>query len=135
MEEKANWILYILGGIAAFFSFRWLIRLLGMSDGKEGFGFKDFKNLLSLSFFLWASVYIITKEANRPQNTEHIFSEMWLAFVFCGLLYVLSMEFVFDKFAEILKLLIDLRARTRQTTTTDSTTQTVTTTGKPEQEA
>lgn len=133
MNDKTNWILIILGAILAFFSFRWLYRILSASDGKEGFSFKDFKNLLSLSFFLWASVYIIVKEANRPQNTEHIFSEMWLAFVFCGLLYVLSMEFVFDKFAEILKLLIDLRARTKQTTTTDSTTQTVTTTGKPEE--
>lgn len=133
MNDKTNWILIILSAIFAFFTLRWLLKLFGMSDGKAGFSFRDFKNLLSLSFFLWASIFIIVKEANRPANSEHIFSEMWLAFVFCGLLYVLSMEFVFDKFAEILKLLIDLRARTKQTTTTDSTTQTVTTTGKPEE--
>lgn len=132
MNDKTNWIITIISAVLAFFTFRWLYKLLSLSDGKEGFSFKDFKNLLSLVFFLWASIYIIVKEANRPQNSEHIFSEMWLAFVFCGLLYVLSMEYVFDKFAEILKLLIDLRARTKQTTVTDTNTQTVTTTGKEE---
>lgn len=135
MSERANWtdiVLIILGVFFAFFSFRWFFRLLGMSDGKAGFSHKDFKNFISLAFFLWAAIYIIVKEANRPSNSEHIFSDMWLAFVFCGLLYVLSMEYVFDKFADILKLLIDLRARTKQTTTTDTSTQTVTTTGKPE---
>jgi len=122
MNDKTNWIIIILGSIFAFLSFRWLFKLLGMSDGKAGFSLKDFKHLLSLSFFLWASVYIIVKEANRPQNSEHIFSEMWLAFVFCGLLYVLSMEFVFEKFAEVLKLMIDLR--TKKTTITNETSET-----------
>ncbi len=130
MNDKSGWLIIVLTSIVGFFSLRWLFKILSMSDGKDGFSFRDFKNIISLVFFLWASVYIIVKEANRPQNTEHIFSEFWLAFVFCGLLYVLSMEYVFDKFAEVLKLLIDLRARTKQTTVTDVSTQTVTTTGK-----
>lgn len=126
MNEETNWIWIVVGAILAFFSFRWLFRLLGMSDGQKGFSFKDFKNLISLGFFLWASVYIIVKEANRPENSEHIFSEFWLAFVFCGLLYVLSMEYVFDKFGEILKLLIELRVKkssiTHETSQTTSAT-------------
>jgi len=130
MNDKTDWLLIVLTSIAGFFSMRWFFKLLGMSDGKDGFSFKDFKNIISLAFFLWASVYIIVKEANRTANTEHIFSEFWLAFVFCGLLYVLSMEYVFDKFAEVLKLLIELRAR--KTSVTHETSQTTTTTGKDE---
>lgn len=130
MNDKTNWILIIVGGIITFLSFRWFFRLLSTSDGKAGFSFKDFKNIISLAFFLWASVYIIVKEANRPQNSEHIFSEFWLAFVFCGLLYVLSMEMVFDKFAEVLKLLIELRVK--RSSVTHETSETTTTTGKQE---
>lgn len=130
MNDKTNWILIIVGGIITFLSFRWFFRLLSTSDGKAEFSFKDFKNIISLAFFLWASVYIIVKEANRPQNSEHIFSEFWLAFVFCGLLYVLSMEMVFDKFAEVLKLLIELRVK--RSSVTHETSETTTTTGKQE---
>lgn len=132
MSDKTNWtdiVLIILGVVFTFFSFRWFFRLLGMSDGKAGFGYKDFKNLISLVFFLWAAIFIIVKEANRDR-VEHLFSDMWLAFVFAGLLYVLSMEYVFDKFADILKLLIDLRARTKTTTTETTTTETESQTGK-----
>ena len=112
MSDKVHWTdvaLVAIGAVMAFLSFRWLKKLFSSSDGKEGFSLQDFKSLVSLAFFLWAAIYIIVKEANRPSNSEHIFSEMWLAFVFCGLLYVLSMEVVFDKFAAVIKLLIDLR--------------------------
>lgn len=132
MNENTNWLLIIIGAIVTFFSFRWFFKILGMSDGKDGFSFRDFKNIISLAFFLWAAVYIIVKEANRPQNSEHIFSEFWLAFVFCGLLYVLSMEYVFDKFAELLKLLIELRVK--RSSITHETSQTTTTTGKQEEQ-
>lgn len=133
MNENTNWLLIIIGAIAAFFSFRWFLKILGMSDGQKGFSFKDFKNVIALAFFLWAAIYLIVKEANRPANSDHIFSEFWVAFVICGLLYVLSMEYAFDKIAEVLKLLIELRVK--RSSITHETSQTTTTTGKPEQEA
>jgi len=130
MNDKTSWLIIILTAIGGFFTLRWVYKILGMSDGKSGFGYKDLKTAIALIFFLWAATYLIVKEANRPANSDHIFSEFWVAFVICGLLYVLSMEYAFDKIAEVLKLLIDLRSKRTTVTHETSETHSSTTSGK-----
>ena len=80
---------------------RWIIRIHAGSDGKLDKAELD--KLSAFILFLGSYVYMIYKEANRPPDTEHIFSDIWLLFVMSGILTVLSL----DKVLEIMLKFMD----------------------------
>lgn len=89
-----------------------IIRVAKVFKGSDGkFSPTELGRFAGFCFFLWAGWYVITKEANRPSETQHIFSEMWLFLIFSGLLTVLHLDAVIDKFTKMLELLIKFRSK------------------------
>mgnify|MGYP003488568155 CR=1 FL=1 len=107
-NEIGDLILKILGAILVFFSFKWLIKLFG---GKNGLDVEEFKKLAALILFVWAFIYVLIKEANRPVGTDHLFSEMWVFFILSALLTVLHLDGVLDKMSTLLQLMVQLRSK------------------------
>jgi hypothetical protein len=109
-NETGDFILKILGGLLAFFSLRWLVRIFAGPD--KHLSLLEFKKLTAYVLFIGAFVYILWKEGNRPLNPgEHIFSEVWIFFIISALLTVLSLEKIFDTFSKLLELAIKLRTK------------------------
>ena len=65
--------------------------------------------MIAFFFFLWAAIYIIVKEANRPSGTEHIFSEIWIFFTMSGLITVLSLDKAIDALTKLIEAIVKLR--------------------------
>lgn len=116
-NENGDLILKALGAIVTFFSFRWVVKKFAGDDGK--LNLKEFKNMIAFGFFLWAAIYVIVKEANRPSDTIHIFSELWIFLIFSGLLTVLAMEKIFDTLTRLIEAIAKLRYA-KPTQVTDS---------------
>jgi hypothetical protein len=120
-NENGELIFKAIGALFAFLSLRWIMKIFAGEDGKID---KDeLKKVTAFLFFLWAAIYIIVKEANRPLpegSTEHIFSETWIFFVFSGLLTVLSLEKIFDSLSKLIEVIIKLRSYAKPTQNTDS---------------
>lgn len=123
MNENTNWLFIIIGAIAAFFSFRWLLKIFAGVDGK--LDKEELKKLTAYILFIWAFVYILVKEGNRPTNTAHIFSEVWIFFIITALLTVLSMERIFDTLKTFMELIVRLRSGSMTTTKESSETTTI----------
>lgn len=88
-----------------------IIRVAKVFKGADGkFSVVELGRFAGFLFFLWAGVYVIHVEATRSR-VEHVFSEMWIFLIFSGLLAVLHLDGVIDKFARMLELLIKLRAK------------------------
>ena len=125
-NENGDLILKIIGGIVAFFSLRWIIKLFAGTDKK--LNLKEFKDFVAFGLFIWAFVYILLTEANRPASSAHVFSEIWIFFIITALLSVLAKNEIFDSFSRALELLIKLRTKvsyesdTVKSTTSHSTT-------------
>lgn len=112
MSDKVHWTdiaLWIFGFVMSIITFRWVKSLFSASDGKKGFSLIDFKHMASFFIFVGAFVFMLIKEGQRPDNTQHIYSELWLLIIVGGLLYVLSMDTVLDKIMDLIRLLIELR--------------------------
>lgn len=107
-NDTGDWILKAVGIILAFFSFRWLTKLFG---GKNGLDIEEFKKLAALLLFVWAFIYVLIKEANRPIGTDHLFSEFWVFFILSALLTVLHLDGVLDKMSTLLELMVRLRSK------------------------
>ncbi len=108
-NETGDLILKILGGIVAFFSLRWLIRIFAGTDGR--LDKEELKKLTAYILFIWAFVYVVLKEGSRPPSTDHVFSEIWLFFIISALLTVLSLERIFDSFSKFIELVVKLRTK------------------------
>jgi len=109
-NENGALIFKIIGVLFAFLSLRWIMKIFAGEDGKPRMNTEELKRVVAFLFFLWAAIYIIVKEANRPTATEHIFSETWIFFVFSGLLTVLSLEKIFDTLAGLVEAIAKLRS-------------------------
>jgi hypothetical protein len=76
------------------------------AGGDKKFDKDEFDRMTAFFFFLGSGIYIIYKEANRPPDTAHIFSDIWIFFIISGILTVLSLEkmlVIMVNFAEALK--------------------------------
>jgi len=131
-NENGDLILKIIGGIIAFFSLRWLIKIFAGSDRRLDLA--ELKKLTAYILFIGAFIYILWKEGTRPLNPgEHIFSEVWIFFIISALLTVLSLEKIFDTFSKLLELAIKLRTKaTYESDTIKSTTSHSTTVSRAE---
>lgn len=88
-----------------------IIRVAKVFKGSDNkFSVVELGRFAGFLFFLWAGVYVIQVEANRSR-VEHVFSEMWIFLIFSGLLAVLHLDGVIDKFTKMLELLIRLRTK------------------------
>jgi len=125
-NETGDLILKIVGGIIAFFTLRWIVRLFAGKD--KILNLKEFKDFVAFGLFIWAFIYILLTEARRPVSSEHVFSEIWVFFIITALLSVLAKNEIFDSFSRALELLIKLRTKvsyesdTIKSTTSHSTT-------------
>jgi hypothetical protein len=108
-NENGDLILKALGAILAFLSLRWVIKLFSGNDKK--LNLKEFKDFIAFVLFIWAFIYILLTEANRPASSEHVFSEVWIFFIITALLSVLAKNEIFDSFSRALELLIKLRTK------------------------
>lgn len=135
-NENGDLILKVLGAILAFFSLRWVIKLFAGTDKK--LNLKEFKDFIAFALFIWAFIYILLTEANRPASSEHVFSEMWIFFIITALLSVLAKNEIFESFSRALELLIKLRTKvsyesdTVKSTTSHSTTVSRSESGLPD---
>lgn len=135
-NENGDLILKVLGAILAFFSLRWVIKLFAGADKK--LNLKEFKDFIAFVLFIWAFIYILLTEANRPASSEHVFSEMWIFFIITALLSVLAKNEIFESFSRVLELLIKLRTKvsyesdTVKSTTSHSTTVSRSESGLPD---
>lgn len=133
-NENGDLILKVLGGILAFFSFRWVIKLFAGTDKK--LNLKEFKDFIAFVLFIWAFIYILLTEANRPASSAHVFSEIWIFFIITALLSVLAKNEIFESFSRALELLIKLRTKvsyeTDKSTTSHSTTNSRPESGLPD---
>jgi hypothetical protein len=112
-NDNGTLIFKIIGVLFAFLSLRWVMKIFAGEDGKPRMNTEELKRVVAFLFFLWAAIYIIVKEANRPLpegSTEHIFSETWIFFVFSGLLTVLSLEKILDLFLKLIEAIAKLRS-------------------------
>ena len=106
-NENAD-LLYKAGGaLLAFLSLRWVMRIFAGNDHK--LDRQEFIKMIAFFFFLWAAIYIIVKEANRPSGTEHIFSEIWIFFTMSGLITVLSLDKAIDALTKLIEAIVKLR--------------------------
>jgi hypothetical protein len=125
-NENGDLILKIVGAIATFFTLRWVVRLFAGKD--KILNLKEFKDFVAFGLFIWAFIYIILTESNRPVSSAHVFSEIWIFFIITALLSVLAKNEIFDSFSRALELLIKLRTKvsyesdTVKSTTSHSTT-------------
>lgn len=112
-NENGDLILKVLGGIIAFFSLRWVLRIFAGEDRK--LSLQEFIKFAAFCFFIWAAVYIIMKEANRPrpESADHIFSELWIFFTMSGLISVLSLDKAIDAFTRMIEAIVRLRTTTQ----------------------
>ena len=108
-NENGDLILKIVGAIITFFTLRWVVRLFAGHD--KILNLKEFKDFVAFVLFIWAFIYIILTEANRPVSSEHVFSEIWVFFIITALLSVLAKNEIFDSFSRALELLIRLRTK------------------------
>lgn len=135
-NENGDLILKVLGAILAFFSLRWVIKLFAGTDKK--LNLKEFKDFTAFVLFIWAFIYILLTEANRPASSEHVFSETWIFFIITALLSVLAKNEIFESFSRALELLIKLRTKvsyesdTVKSTTSHSTTVSRSESGLPD---
>jgi len=113
-NENGELIFKAIGALFAFLSLRWIMKIFAGDDGKMDK--HELKKVTAFLFFLWAAIYIIVKEANRPSQTDHIFSEMWIFFVFSGLLTVLAMEKIFDTLTKLIEAIVKLRSYAKPNT-------------------
>ncbi len=135
-NENGDLILKIVGAIATFFTLRWVVRLFAGKD--KILNLKEFKDFVAFGLFIWAFIYIILTESNRPVSSEHVFSEIWVFFIITALLSVLAKNEIFDSFSRALELLIKLRTKvsyesdTVKSTTSHSSTVSRTESGIPD---
>jgi len=108
-NENGELIFKAVGALFAFLSLRWIMKIFSGEDGKPRMNAEELKKVTAFLFFLWAAIYVIVKEANRPSQTDHIFSEIWIFMIFSGLLTVLSMERIFDTLAKLIEAIVKLR--------------------------
>jgi len=106
-NENGALIFKVIGVLFAFLSLRWVMKVFAGEDGRMDK--HELKKVTAFLFFLWAAIYVIIKEANRPSQTEHIFSEMWIFFIFSGLLTVLAMDKIFDTLTRLVEAIAKLR--------------------------
>ncbi len=122
-NETGDLILKIIGGIIAFFTLRWIVRIFAGKDGR--LDREELKKVTAYILFVGAFIYVLVKEGSRPANTNHVFSETWVFFIISALLTVLAMDKVLDNFSRLLELLIRLRSKIpNETVTTENTTST-----------
>lgn len=108
-NEWMDVALKILGAIGILYILR---KVSSIYKGKDGlFDQTEFGRFVGFWFFLGAATWILYKEGTRPVNTQHIFSEIWLALVFTALLTVLHMERVMDKFVALVEAFVKLRMK------------------------
>lgn len=107
-SELASLGLKIIAIVGAIVSFRWIVKIFAGNDGK--FSVIEFGKMAGIIFFLWAAVYIIIKEANRPSE-YHLFSEWHLAIIFGGLLSVLHLESALDRIIYLMRAILDLKTK------------------------
>jgi len=117
-NETGDLILKIIGGIIAFFTLRWIVRIFAGKDGR--LDREELKKVTAYLLFIGAFVYVLLKEGSRPANTNHVFSETWVFFIISALLTVLAMDKVLDNFARLLELLIRLRTKIPNETKSDN---------------
>jgi len=117
-NENGEWIFKAIGALFAFLSLRWIMKIFAGEDGK--LDKHELKKVTAFLFFLWAAIYVIVKEANRPASTEHIFSEIWIFFIFSGLLTVLAMEKIFDTLTKLIEAIVKLRSYAKSTQISDT---------------
>jgi hypothetical protein len=135
-NENGDLILKVLGTILTFFSLRWVVKLFAGNDKK--LNLKEFKDFIAFILFIWAFIYILLTEANRPASSEHVFSEVWIFFIITALLSVLAKNEIFESFSRALELLIKLRTKvsyesdTVKNTTSHSTTVSRSESGLPD---
>jgi uncharacterized membrane protein len=106
-NENGELIFKAVGALFAFLSLRWVMKIFAGEDGKMDK--HELKKVTAFLFFLWAAIYIIVKEANRPASTEHIFSDIWIFFIISGLLTVLSLEKIFESLGKLIEAIVKLR--------------------------
>jgi len=122
-NETGDLILKIIGGIIAFFTLRWIVRIFAGKDGR--LDREELKKVTAYILFVGAFIYVLVKEGSRPADTNHVFSETWVFFIISALLTVLAMDKVLDNFSRLLELLIRLRSKIpNETVTTENTTST-----------
>lgn len=106
-NENGDLIFKAVGALFAFLSLRWIMKIFAGEDGK--LDKHELKKVTAFLFFLWAAIYIIVKEANRPASTEHIFSDIWIFFIISGLLTVLSLDRIFEVLTKLVEAIVKLR--------------------------
>lgn len=109
-NDTGDIILKVLGGIMVFLSFRWLKKIFSGKDGK--LDPEELKKLTAFALFIWAFIYVLVKEGNRPTDAAPIYSEFWVFFIISALLTVLHVE-------GVMEMLIKLRSKTTTETTTE----------------
>lgn len=102
-------VLKVLGAIGVIYLAHRILKIYKGIDNK--LSEVEFGKFSGYVFFMWAGWYVITKEGNRPSNSEHVFSEMWLFLIFGGLITVLHLDDVIEKFGKILELIARIRAK------------------------
>lgn len=95
-DETLTWGGKAIALIASLFVIKKVANIFKGPDGK--FSQTEFGRFVGFWFFLWAATYVILTEGNRPANTQHVFSEMWLFLIFSGLLTVLHLDSVLVTF-------------------------------------
>jgi len=118
-NENGELIFKAVGALFAFLSLRWVMKIFSGEDGKPKMNAEELKKVTAFLFFLWAAIYVIVKEANRPTQTDHIFSEIWIFMIFSGLLTVLSMEKIFDVLGKLIDAIAKLRTPVHHEEKTD----------------
>lgn len=121
-SEVIAWIPKILMWISGVVVVTWIFRKYAGDDRK--LSVKEFREAVAIIFFLWAAVYIIVTEANRPTGTEHVFDTTWLFMVFSGLLTVLHLDHALDKAANLAEALWKIKSSATTTRVTSQVTQT-----------
>jgi len=106
-NENSDLIFKFVGALLAFLSLRWVVKVFAGEDGR--LDNHELKKVTAFLFFLWAAIYIIVKEANRPSGTEHIFSDVWIFFTMSGLLTVLSLDRIFEVLTKLVEAIVKLR--------------------------
>lgn len=87
-----------------------IARIYARSDGKRGMSLPEFQKMAAFILFYGAIIYMIYKEGNR-ERVEHIYGDLWMAFMITGLFSALHMDEILIKMTSLIDAIIRLRTR------------------------
>jgi len=85
-------------------------RIYARSDGRRGMSLPEFQKMAAFILFYGAIIYMIYKEGNR-ERVEHIYGDLWMAFMITGLFSALHMDDILVKMTSLIDAIIRLRTK------------------------